>query len=152
MKTSDETRSLPRFIVGLSRAGTTWMSLSLNRHPDTAAIGETGFWARLFVEPNEQDRYGEPEAKRLMAIYETLHLDSTVGGVGEGWCQKIKRETIPDIAREVFDKVDGEGLDPGVVFDRLARAFAAYEGKTQWVEKTYNGNTHKRHHFVQGLC
>ena len=34
---------VPRFIVGMGRAGTTWLSKCLNEHPDVAVFGEPFF-------------------------------------------------------------------------------------------------------------
>jgi hypothetical protein len=41
-----------RLIVGMSRAGTTWVSKELSRHPEVISYGETMFWGRKFRQPD----------------------------------------------------------------------------------------------------
>jgi hypothetical protein len=50
------TTGIPRFIVGLPRAGTTWMCRSLNEHPDAVAFGDTMFWGDKPV-PTTQPKF-----------------------------------------------------------------------------------------------
>ena len=54
------------FVVGMSRAGTTWMTKCLNTHSACAAFGETLFWGRLFLTPDKGGNYTEAESQGLI--------------------------------------------------------------------------------------
>ena len=41
----------PHFVVGMPRAGTTFLVRSLNQHPRVVSFGESRFWGNDWVEP-----------------------------------------------------------------------------------------------------
>ena len=134
---STDSPSIPRFIMGMSRGGTTWMCRSLNTHSEVAAFGETWFWGRLHVKPDAEGMYDQVAFDRVVALLKECRFDSTVGKQGVGWMKNIKREDLSDLIDESVGR-----LQPPVsvveTFCTLARAIARAEGKPHWVEKTPN--------------
>jgi hypothetical protein len=123
-----------RFIVGLPRAGTTWMCRSLNRHPDAAAFGETMFWGKAFVAPGANGRHDAVSLERAKQSLRSKPLESTLAIAGPGGLG-VSREQLNVIMDRAFFELPSQPT-PAEVFACAARAIAAAEGKTQWVEKT----------------
>lgn len=132
---SPDDRRIPRFIVGMSRGGTTWMARSLNEHPEVCVFGETQFWARSYVPPNPDGSYDDEKLRRVLELIKQNPLDITVGAEGPGWMKRIKRPDLPAIIDDAFGEVRAP-VTPEQVFLRLADALAAAEGKPLWIEKT----------------
>ena len=131
---ADET-NIPRFIVGMPRAGSTWLMRSLNQHPAIAAFGETCFWGRLYVEPNADLLYDQSQLAEVAASLKSARFDTVIGQQDTGWLRHINLEDLP----EVIDRTIGNlaaPVSPGLVFRRFCEAIAGLEGKPNWVEKT----------------
>jgi hypothetical protein len=131
--TSDE--PIPRFIVGLPRAGTTWMCQSLNRHPDVMAFGETMFWGKSYVPPAQDGRHDLATLERVRQNLRSRPLESTLAIAGPGGLRRVSREQLNTVIDRALAQASA-GPTPAQLFSRVARAIAAAEHKTQWVEKT----------------
>lgn len=127
-------------ILGMSRGGTTWMSMVLNGHPDAAVIGETGFWGKAYLTPNAQGQYDKDQLIKLR--YHMLNtMVNTCGGeggmIGEtpGKLKRVTPSTWVKIVEDLFGEVK-PGVRPGDVFQKLCFAVAQMEGKVHCIEKT----------------
>ena len=134
------------FVVGMPRAGTTFVVHRLNEHPAIAAFGESRFWGNDWIEPDDGGSYGAEGLGRVRAKFVANPLDTNVGEFGPeadrpGWMNHLGR---PELAALVADTIDGitPPADPGAVFTAYAAAIAAAEGKQVAVEKTPH---HVRH-------
>lgn len=126
---------IPRFIVGMSRAGTNWLSKSLNEHSDVAVFGETLFWGRGFVQPKHGRGY---TSKEVMALQEKFRMPgffrATIGE-GPGCLKHVTEQNLPRIIDDAFSTVSSP-ISPGELFLHIAKAIATAEGKLFSVEKT----------------
>ena len=129
--------TIPRFIVGMSRGGTTWMTQSLNEHPQLAVFGESGFWSRRYIEPRPDGLYGPEQLAALSDLMKGVRFDSTVGAEGPGWMQNIRTDDIPALVDSAIAGLSPP-VRPGAAFVALAQEFARAEGKVGWAEKTPN--------------
>jgi len=114
------------FIVGMSRAGTTWLSQCLNQHSEVVVFGETCFFGRNNI---AKEGYNREDINFLIEKLKNNDLDNTVicekdGGV----FQRIKK-TLDDV--EV-----GEGLSKKEIFYSICNDIASSENKTTAIEKT----------------
>lgn len=116
------------FIAGMSRAATSWLTASLNNHPSIAAFGETGFWGKNYVEP-QNGRYGTQEYERLLARWQEIPESERDRNETEGLRGLVREILIDEAAR-------GNELSPGELFRRIAEAAAAQAGATIALEKT----------------
>jgi hypothetical protein len=126
---------IPRFIVGLPRAGTTWMCQSLNRHPDVMAFGETMFWGKSYVPPAANGRHDLTTLERVRQNLRSRPLESTLAIAGPGGLRRVSREQLNTVIDRALAQASA-GPTPAQLFTRVARAIAAAEHKTDWVEKT----------------
>lgn len=115
------------FIVGMPRAGTTYISKILNNHHTTVSTGESLYWGRNFIDPENSGYYNE---KQLFEILERLKF----------WNWEPK---ISDIKKSEFHKMmDEEFLQiktpctPDQPFDALANSFCKLYNKSVFIEKT----------------
>ena len=130
----------PHFIVGMPRAGTTYVVQRLNQHPDIAAFGESMFFADAWVEPGASGRYGPDQLATLRTRLVANPLDTNVGEHGPepdrpGWMNCLGRPELARLVTAVFDRLDPP-VTPAEVFSAYAGAIAAAEGKSVAVEKT----------------
>jgi len=126
----------PRLIVGMSRAGTTWLCKCLNEHPDVAAFGESMFFGRNHLEPRGDGTYGPAELETLQTrLLEHGTCIHSVAGRGPGCLKRVGLDEIAPLVREALS-TDAAPLTPAEAFDRLAGAIARAEGKPGAVEKT----------------
>lgn len=125
----------PAFIVGMSRAATTWITKCLNEHPDVAAYGETLYWGRHYVPPREDGRYDREQVESIVARLNTADcLHSTLGD-GPGCFKALTADAWP----AAFERARAdlpERPTPGALFLSLNRAVAEAEGKRDAIEKT----------------
>lgn len=128
-------RPAPRFVVGLPRAGTTWLCRSLNSHPDVMAFGETMFWGKAYVAPPAGGRHDASSLQRVRMGLQSKPLESTLAIAGPGGFRHVTREGLQAILDRAFSEL-GAAPTPADVFSQVACAIAAAEGKSQWVEKT----------------
>ena len=126
---------MPRFIVGMPRAGSTWLMRTLNQHVDTAVFGETAFWGRSFIPPDVDQKYGSDRLKHVIEILKRNSLETVVGEKAPGWMQKISREELPLIIDRGLADLQPP-VDPAQVFRRYAMTITQTEEKRFWIEKT----------------
>jgi len=117
------------FITGMSRSGTTWISDRLNSFDKVVVIGETAFWGRLYIEPEDRMAYSEKEA--------SIAFDSLCGRADK--IGLIYRNLNKKELEKRKDKVLGS-LDYPVTPCRLYDAFIDtvnfIEGTEVCIEKT----------------
>ncbi|MEP3481529.1 MAG: sulfotransferase [Fuerstiella sp.] len=127
------------FIVGMSRAGTTWMAKTLNSHPDVACFGETAFWGRYFVEPNKNGTYDREKQEAVLKRH-LLCPDSTApSGTGsdeQPGC--LSRDTVVGFTERLKGNFEAlpEVATVAETFAAFVDAIAESEGKSIAVEKT----------------
>ncbi len=132
---SEDDRQIPRFIVGMSRSGTTWVGKSMNRHPEVAVFGETQFWGKNFVSPGPEGRYQGESLERLRQVLSSNPLDTTIGADGPGFMSRIQRSDIPALVDGALNS-PADGIVPAEAFRALGNRIAADESKKYWIEKT----------------
>ena len=123
----------PLFVVGMSRAGTTWLSNCLQTHSKLTVVPETAFWGRSYVAPGSDGRYDHAQLDKLATrLTESLEFSITSKGVAY---RQISPESC---AQLVHDALLGphRPLTPGESFERILEAVARAEGKAVAVEKT----------------
>lgn len=118
----------PGFIVGMSRAGTSWLAEALHRHPQVAVFGESAFWGRHYVAPSADGRYGPAALDDIRRSSGSSHMRTArPGGVD-----------VAALLRLVLDEAEssGERPTPRDVFDALARTVSHTEDAPVIIEKT----------------
>jgi len=123
-----------RFIVGMSRAGTTWLSRCFNEHPESAVFGETLFWGRNYLPPAPDGRYTPSQIAQLKRRLIRASWSSTFGS-GPGCLKNLSRRNLAQVINQAFDNAPS-ALTPGAAFQHLCAAVAAVEGKRCAIEKT----------------
>lgn len=136
----------PHFIVGMPRAGTTFMVRSLNQHPRIASFGESRYWGNDWVEPEGTAGYTRVQLQTVVERLATNPLDTNAGEFGPepdraGWLSVVGRPDLRSIAEDSVGALDTPA-DPGLVFSTWAARIAELEGKEIAVEKTPH---HLRH-------
>jgi hypothetical protein len=127
---------IPRFITGMSRAGTQWMSKCLNEHPDAAAFGESMFFGRRYVAPGPDGLYrAEHYVQLRKRLLEHGTCVQSTSGTGPGSLKRIDVHSIASLVKDLFPD-DAPPMTPGGAFVRLSRAIAEREGKRVAIEKT----------------
>jgi hypothetical protein len=134
---------MPRFIVGMPRAGTTWISHCLNQHPDVAVFGETMFWGKAFVAPDAQRRYDRVSMQRVKARLLAKPLETTIHIAGPGMLKNVRAHNTASLLRSAFDAY-ADGGTAADVFRSIAGRIAQAEEKKEWVEKTPHHVYHVR--------
>lgn len=129
-----EDEALPRFIVGMPRAGTTWLSQSLNQRSDVVALGETMFWGKSYV-----GGLCLPSSRRTLELMKgrllAKPLETTVQIAGPGQTRVIRPHNLTAILESGFSRLPNTAT-PADLFLNVCRTFAQAEGKRAWVEKT----------------
>ena len=126
---------ITRLIVGMPRAATTWLCKTLNGHPDVAAFGETLFWGRRYIEPDEDGGYNDSQLEEIKRHLITGDFLESVLGEGKECLQNLTWENAGELVEEVFRGLP-ERPRPEVVFRALLKGVARAEGKRFGVEKT----------------
>jgi hypothetical protein len=129
------TTGIPRFIVGLPRAGTTWMCRSLNEHPDAVAFGETMFWGKAHVPPRQNGSYNAAEVQCVKRLLLMKPFESSTTLSGTGGMQHIGPNDLHRLIEAAFATLP-DRASPADVFQAVANCIAQAEGKSAWVEKT----------------
>jgi hypothetical protein len=135
--------STPRFIVGMPRAGTTWLCGSLNQHPDVAGFGETMFWGKSFVRPNAGPWYSKASLRRAQSLLLAKPFETTTELAGSGRLKRIRPESLTAVISDGFKTLPPR-VRPSDLFLNVARTLADAEGKAAWVEKTPHHVFHAR--------
>ncbi|MEB3214730.1 MAG: sulfotransferase [Nostocales cyanobacterium 94392] len=125
---------IPRFIVGMSRAGTTWLGKCLNEHPDTAVFGESLYWGRAYVEPQKDDTYSLEQVDSILSRLIQKGCEAFLGK-GNGNLKKITRNNLNHIIQTGF--YDTEFVPtPVSVYKKICQTISEAEGKKESIEKT----------------
>jgi hypothetical protein len=135
----------PHFIVGMPRAGTTFLVRSLNQHSRVASFGESRFWGNDWVEPGP-DGYEREQLDTVIQRLGANPLDTNIGADGPepdraGWLSAVGRPDLPELAETTLRPL-AVPADPGEVFRLWCATIAEREGKDVAVEKTPH---HLRH-------
>ncbi len=138
-----------RLIVGMSRAGTTWVTKELSRHPSVVSYGETMVWGRKYLETDlEGGRDSVARARErvftvLDFVQETVEyskLDDMRERYESGKLGHIPAETLELIAedlRGLMDSMD-RPMTPAEVFHETNRVFGERCGADVVIESTPN--------------
>lgn len=123
------------FIVGMSRAGTTWVGKCLNEHPDAIVFGESLFWGRAYLEPKQAD--GSYTDSQLELVLRNLEENSCAAFLGcqPGNLKKISPEKINEICIELQQELSPQPT-PSEVFLKFSHKLLSVENKTIAIEKT----------------
>jgi hypothetical protein len=123
------------FIVGMSRAGTTWLAKCLNEHPHAVVFGETAFWGRGYVAPGADGLYGAEHLRAVRAWLDRADWLRPMVGAAPGCYRTVRMEDGP----RLLDRALGQALaplTPAQLFTRIASAIGDAEGKPFAIEKT----------------
>ncbi|MCH2160401.1 MAG: sulfotransferase [Phycisphaerales bacterium] len=115
----------------MPRAGTQAMMRALNADPRVAAFGETLYWGRLWIPPDEQGKLGAEEIERIAHHFENNHL---VPAGGDGSITDDGLALGGKAAEAV--RACTPGMHPGEVFASMCQGVLEATGRTYWVEKT----------------
>ena len=121
----------PRLVMGMPRGGTTAMIRALNADPRIAAYGESLFWGRHWVAPDDAGRLGEDELARAA---ELLQNNILVPYNGPG-ALASDRHDLPEAGAAAI-RESPVGSEPAIVFKAIGGAIARHAGREIWVEKT----------------
>lgn len=122
------------FIVGMSRSGTTWLSKTLNEHPDVSVIGETIFWGRGFIPPKNGETYSSEELKRVALQFKKTK--KLFFGSSPGCWKNLKDEKH---FSQIIDRIIASpncNFTPESFFSFVLKSVAEVENKSRSVEKT----------------
>lgn len=133
---SRESETIPRFIVGMSRAGTTWLGKCLNEHPEVAVFGETSFWGRWYVTPNKDGMYDRAQTETIIRrLKKNGTCVQAFAGEDPGTLQTLTRNNVGAFLDRVFPEIP-DSIKPVDLFVQLGNAIAQSEGATCFIEKT----------------
>lgn len=123
------------FIVGMSRAGTTWLGKCLNEHPDAMVFGESLFWGRGYIHPKQED--GSYTHSQLELVLKNLEQFSCAAFLGHksGSLKKISQEVVSLLCVELKKEISSEPT-PSEVFLKFSEKLLIVEQKTTAIEKT----------------
>lgn len=114
------------FIVGMSRAGTTWLSQCLNQHSEIVVFGETCFFGRNNLPKSNYDR---SDINFLIDKLKNNDLDNTIICKEEGGVFQRIKKTLDTL--EV-----GEGIPKKQIFQTICNDIVNSEKKSIAIEKT----------------
>lgn len=124
-----------RFIVGMSRAGTTWVGKCLNEHPHVAVFGESLFWGRAYIEPDTKSGgYTSEQVKQILSNLRKNACDAFLGA-GAGNLKNISHRNWDSIVDDLAHELSAEPT-PVEIFNALAGKIVAFENKRISIEKT----------------
>lgn len=138
-----------RLVVGMSRAGTTWVTKELTRHPAVVSYGETMVWGRMYVETNTDDgRYSAGRVKdRVMNVVRYIEENIAYSKDDEqrerydsGKLGHIAAETLELIAEDLRAMAESteKSMSPAEVFAESNRIFGERCGASVVIESTPN--------------
>lgn len=124
------------FICGMPRSGTTWLGRALAAHPEIAVFGETDFWGRDYLQPDQDGNYRPTHIRRLLRIQRAKDWQTTTGDDA----------SLPDIPTGEYGALVAKALTPHietlqggrpeVLFSAIVSQIASRTGKPIIVEKT----------------
>lgn len=123
------------FIVGMSRAGTTWVGKCLNEHPEAMVFGESLFWGRAYIDPKQKDgAYTDSQLELILGNLEKFSCAAFLGHQS-GNLKNVSREKLSlicgELKKELFDQPK-----PSEVFLRFSNKLLEIENKAVAIEKT----------------
>ncbi|MFD2543287.1 sulfotransferase family protein [Lacinutrix gracilariae] len=115
------------FIVGMPRAGTTYLTKVLNNHPNIVCSGETLYYGRKFVTPNDSGNYSE---KEVGMIFNNL--------INQSWDPKIINDAKPKIKKEldIYHANISKEVTVNTPLDVFGKVLCDIHNKEQFIEKT----------------
>ncbi len=119
-----------RFIVGMPRAGTTAIIRALSLDPEVAAFGETLFFGRNWIEPDQNGHLDQSAIERHAERFATLKLDPA--GTSGLWPE---RTSVSDDIAEAMRRTTAP-CSPDVLFQAITDTVLSLTGRKFWVEKT----------------
>lgn len=125
----------PVFVVGASRAGTTWLQTLLTLHPRLFSRAETKLFQHA-LDPRPRLTFDEmyPDARKPVPAYVTPeHLRTVLAHLADIGFLRVEEEL-----RAGLEGVAAEGrLTPGALLNALMQhAGPGKPGATRWIEKT----------------
>lgn len=124
------------FIVGMSRAGTTWVMNNFNTHPDIFAWGESLFWGRKHFDEDENGFLSENDLQQIQEWFLTgMPFE-------DGWRQDeyqnrtLLRDNFKTLINDFFEKELVRPISNKELFQSLSNYLAKIEGKKYSIEKT----------------
>lgn len=119
------------FIMGMSRAGTTWMSTCLGRHPDIAAFGECMYWGKKYIQPSRDGAYTRDQCNQIL----TRLKDKGILRHGTLSLRNVTAANLSEVLDEAVEGIEFP-VNPGELFKCICRRIAQKEEKTWVIEKT----------------
>ncbi len=130
------------FIVGMSRAGTTWLAKTLNEHSQVVVIGETSFFGRAWEDPGPSGIYSTDQVRAIAGRYTGRRgrVQVFFGGLGllaggPGSYRRIDETNCEAVLARVLNDAHGPST-PRILFEQIAQGVADAEDKSVVVEKT----------------
>lgn len=138
-----------RLIVGMSRAGTTWVTTELSRHPAVISYGETMLLGRMYSEPDQADGRDSPKAAAERLRLAAHHFEDYIGHAKDSERREryessklghIPIETLEAIASDLNDRADrcSQSACPSDAIRAMNEAVSEHTGKAIAIESTPN--------------
>jgi len=138
-----------RLVVGMSRAGTTWVTTELSRHPSVISYGETMLLGRMYAEPDQSDGTDSPEAAaerlRLAAKHFADYIEHAKDPERRERYESSKLGHLPvgtleAIEADLRGRADrcSDPMSPAEVFVAMNDAVSEHTGKPIAIESTPN--------------
>ncbi len=125
--------TISRFVVGMSRSGTTWIMSALNEHADVTAFGESSFWGKDFLPAEQGDHLS---ANQIDAILRRLRCKRLHPREGEpGAVASFSNGQFEERLESQFADLM-KGATHKEIFSAIGRAVSEAEGTSVIVEKT----------------
>ncbi|MEA5596118.1 sulfotransferase [Rivularia sp. UHCC 0363] len=133
-KNMSQTIFIARFITGMSRGGTTWLGKCLNEHPDTAVFGESLFWGRAYIQPQEDGTYSQKQVDNILSRL-IQHGCEAFLGKGNGNLKNITPNNLKNLIPTAFGNTEFVPT-PVSVFKKICQTICEAESKKITIEKT----------------
>ncbi|MCA9303488.1 MAG: sulfotransferase [Phycisphaerales bacterium] len=138
-----------RLIVGMSRAGTTWVTTELSRHPAVVSYGETMLLGRMYHEPDQPDGTDSPRAAAERLRLAAKHFEDYISHAKDPARREryessklghIPVETLEAIAADLQDRASRceESVPPSNAFLAMNGAVSVHTSKPIAIESTPN--------------
>ena len=112
------------FVVGMSRAGTSWLVAQLNQHPRLVSYGETTYWGRSYIQPDESGTYSVEQISGFKNLFKgcVTRNPST-------------RDAYERAMEQYFSNLN-ESKTPSEFFLEINRVIGSVAGANMVIEKT----------------
>lgn len=121
-------------MAGVSRAGITWLSRALNQHPDIAVFGQSRFWGKHYIEPDQNGLYLPEHRARIVDKIRAFEWDATVGD-GPGCFPGVSLDEFRRLLASSVEACDSPST-PRHLYRAMATAVASLSGARIVIEKT----------------